>query len=198
MAGTASTDAAPGAAGWLERCSELKRQLVEFACSRRFAQQFDDAVSEGMGGRAVADEGEFANLLDRFILQQPLDGGPTVVEVFVAEHPELTGTDRRMLLGWREVVEGIFEIRERAGDAITATNLIDEMTYRIRANAGPDALTPMRPGCFMTARIVPVADGWMLSGAQRLFAASQRAAMLRLATELATGHTAAASHDGHE
>jgi hypothetical protein len=80
------------------------------------------------------------------------------------------------------------KIRERAGDAITATNLIDEVTYRIRANAGPDALTPMRPGCFMTARIVPVADGWMLSGAQRLFAASQRAAILRLATELATGH----------
>jgi hypothetical protein len=29
-----------------------------------------------------------------------------VVEIFAAEHPELTETDRQMLLGWREVVEG--------------------------------------------------------------------------------------------
>jgi hypothetical protein len=187
VAATAGAEAPSEVASLLEHCSDLKRQLIEFACSERFSRQLDKAVNEGIGG-TVTDEGEFANLLDRFILQQPLAGGPTVVEVFVAKHPELTDADRQMLLGWREVVEGIFEIRERAGDAITATNLIDEVTYRIRANAGPDALTPMRPGCFMTARIVPVADGWMLSGAQRLFAASQRAAILRLATELATGH----------
>jgi hypothetical protein len=43
----------------------------------------------------------------------------------------------------------------------------------------------MRPGCFMTARIVPVGDDWMLSGAQQLYAASERPAMLRLAAELA-------------
>ena len=40
----------------------------------------------------------------------------------------------------------------------------------------------------MTARIVPVGDDWMLSGAQQLYAASERLAMLRLAAELATGH----------
>jgi hypothetical protein len=45
----------------------------------------------------------------------------------------------------------------------------------------------MRPGCFMTARVVPVGDDWMLSGAQQLYAASERPAMLRLAAELGTG-----------
>jgi hypothetical protein len=47
----------------------------------------------------------------------------------------------------------------------------------------------MRPGCFMTARIVPVGDDWMLSGAQQLYAASARPAMLRLAADLASGHS---------
>jgi hypothetical protein len=46
-----------------------------------------------------------------------------VVEVFATEHPELADDDRALLLGWREVVEGVFEIRERAGDAIIATRL---------------------------------------------------------------------------
>ena len=74
------------------------------------------------------------------------------------------------------VVAGVFEIREQAGDSITVTSLGDDRTYRIQANAGPAALAPMRPGCFMTARIVPVGDGWMLSGAQQLYAASERPA----------------------
>jgi len=121
-------------------------------------------------------------------LQQPLADGRTVVEVFVAEHPELNDADRQMLLGWLEVVEGIFEIRQQAGNAIIVSSLADKLTYRVGANTGPGALASMRPGCFMTARIVPAGDIWMLSGAQQLFPASLRDAMLRLAAELADSH----------
>jgi hypothetical protein len=45
--------------------------------------------------------------------------------------------DRQVLQGWREVVVGVFEIREQAGDSITAIRLGDDQSYRIRANAGP-------------------------------------------------------------
>jgi hypothetical protein len=184
---SAAATAPPEAADLLEHCSELKRQLVGFARSPRFSRRLDEAVREGLGS-VLTEELEFANLLDHFILQRSLPGGRTVVEIFVSEHPELTDADRQMLLGWRHVVEGVFEIRERDSDAIIAANLVDELTYRIRSNAGPGALAPMRPGCFMTARIVPAGGAWMLSGAQRLFAASERAAMLRVAAELATQH----------
>ena len=187
VAGTASTAAPREAVGLLEHSGELKRQLIDFACSQRFSRQLEKAVSQGIGG-PVTDEGEFANLLDNFILQRPLADGRTVVEVFVTEHPELAEADRQVLLGWRQVVEGVFEIRERSGDAITAVNLVDGRTYRIRANAGPRALVPMRPGLFMTARVVPIGDDWMLSGMQQLFPASQRAAMLQLAAKQTTGH----------
>jgi hypothetical protein len=174
-------------AGLLERCSELKHQLVEFACSPRFSGQLGQALNEHATG-PVASEADVTNVVDHFILQQPLADGRTVAEVFAAEHPDLTEDDRQVLQSWREVVAGVFEIREQAGDSITATSLGDDRTYRIRANAGPAALAPIRPGCFMTARIVPVGDDWMLSGAQQLYAASERPAMLRLAAELATGH----------
>jgi hypothetical protein len=185
QAASSAPPSEPG--GLLERCSELKRQLVELACSPRFSGQLDQALKEHATG-PVASEADVTNVVDHFILQQPLANGPTVAEVFAAEHPELTDDDRQVLQSWREVVAGVFEIREQAGDSITATSLGDDRTYRIRANAGPAALAPMRPGCFMTARIVPVGDDWMLSGAQQLYAASERPAMLRLATELATGH----------
>ena len=189
VAATAGGEAPSEVASLLEHCSELKRQLVEFACSQRFSGQLDQALKEHATG-PVASEADVTNVVDHFILQQPLADGRTVAEVFAAEHPELTNDDRQVLLSWREVVDGVFEIRDHAGDSITATNLGDERTYRIRANAGPVALAPMRPGCFMTARIVPVGDDWMLSGAQQLYAASERPAMLRLAADLATGHHA--------
>ena len=44
-----------------------------------------------------------------------------MAEVFAAEHPDLTDDDRQVLQSWREVVAGVFEIREQAGDSITAT-----------------------------------------------------------------------------
>ena len=177
--------AAPSeAAGLLDHCSDLKRQLVEFARSRRFSRQFDQALRAGSRGEAV-DESEFINIIDHFILQRPLPGERTVVEAFVSAHPELAEADRQMLLSWRDVVEGVFEIRERDHEAIIAVNLIDELTYRVYSNVGPVALASMEPGCFMIARIVPIGVGWMLSGAQQTFDASQRAAVLQVAAELA-------------
>ena len=57
---------------------------------------------------------------DHFILQRRLTDGRTVVDHFVSAHPHLPEADRQMLLGWRDVVEGIFEIRKRKGDTVTA------------------------------------------------------------------------------
>ena len=75
------------------------------------------------------------------------------METFISAHAELAEADRQMMLGWHDVVEGVFEIRERDREAIIAVNLIDELTYRVYSNAGPVALASMEPGCFMIARI---------------------------------------------
>ena len=101
----ADTAAPSEAAGLLDHCSDLKRQLVEFAHSRRFSRQFDQALRAGSRDKAV-DESEFINIIDHFILQRPLPGERTVVETFVSAHPELAEADRHMLLGCRDVVEG--------------------------------------------------------------------------------------------
>jgi len=176
--------AAPsGVAGLLDRCSDLKRQLVGFARSGRFSRLLDQALRAGSGGDV--DE---INIIDHFILQRPLPGGGTVVETFISAHPELAEADRQMLLGWREVVEGVFEIRERDGEAIIAVNLIDDLTYRVYSNAGLAALAPMAPGCFVIGRIVPIGVGWMLSGAQHTLNESQRAGALMVAADLAARH----------
>jgi hypothetical protein len=54
-AGTATAAAPSEAAVVLEHCSELKRRLAEFARSRRFSRELDQAVSQGMGGTATGE-----------------------------------------------------------------------------------------------------------------------------------------------
>ena len=128
------------------RSGDRKRELVEFARRRRFDRAFREALVRRFGEAPEVDEEQFINFLDFFVLQQRRPDGRTVVEHFVAEHPGLSEEERAMLLGWREVVEGIFRVRRRDGDALVAVNLVDELTDRVRSNRGPSALASMRRG----------------------------------------------------
>src|SRR6266508_3816956 len=67
---------------------------------------------------AAVDEEQFINSLDWFVLQHRLPDGQTVVERFVAARQDLSDEERAMLLGWRDVVEGIFEVQRRDGEAL--------------------------------------------------------------------------------
>ena len=44
-----------------------------------------------------------------------------------------------MLHGWRNPVEGIFEIRRKDRDSLVLLNLLDDLEYRTYSNTGPAA-----------------------------------------------------------
>ncbi len=69
-------------------------------------------------GLEEVEEADAIGTIDRFALKYRLPDGQTVVDRFVASRPDLTAADREMLLGWRDPVEGIFEIRGQDGDAM--------------------------------------------------------------------------------
>lgn len=127
-------------------------------------------------------------VLDHFALQHRLPSGTTVVEAFTAAHPELTDTERDMLLSWRDVVEGIFDITGKDRDAVVLVNLLDELTYRARSNLGRRALRPMKKGMILVGRLVRAGEDWMISGNPALFPASTRDQMLPAAAEQAMRH----------
>lgn len=143
---------------------------VTFGRTGRLEREFDRTLAKRQAGTDLDD----MTLTDRFLLQHRLDDGRTVVEHFVGAHPELSDDDRAMVLGWLDVVEGIFEIKERDGEALVAVNLSDDLTYRIRSNKGSSMFDGMPERSFLAGRIVPVADEWMLSGVCRPLPASRR------------------------
>jgi hypothetical protein len=172
----------------VERSAELKRELVEFSGQPRFDRDRREALRACFGDRIVRDESELITAIDYFVLQHELRIGKTVLERFVASRTDLSGEDRDLLLGWLDVVEGIFEVRCRDGDALVTENLVDELSYPVHSNMGPTVFAPLEPGDFMVAKLVPVGSVWLLSGNFAWYPKSERAAVHRTAYEMAMRH----------
>jgi len=168
----------------IERSGELKRRLIAFATGRRYRRVLDALMFEHADILLAGDEGDVVNLLDRFALQHRLADGRRVVEQFVEKQKGLAPEERDMLLGWRDVVEGIFAIVRREGDTLLLHNLVDELTYPTRSNAGPAAMSAFPAKAFLIDRLVPLGDGWLLSGAQRLVPRGARGEAERFAADL--------------
>lgn len=173
-----------------ERCAELKGELVAFAQSARFDRWLTPLLLEAAGPERRLDETDAIRITDHFILRYRLPDGATVVDRFVAERRDLSEADREMLLGWRDPVEGIFEIRRKDGDAVVLLNLVDDLEYRTYSNVGRAAFRGVSKGGFLLACLVPLVptDGaWLVSGAMSYYPKSSSSEIARAAVQLAAG-----------
>jgi len=172
----------------LDRAGHLKGMLVEFALSPRFDRELSAVIARSFPDGVVTDESAFSMVLDHFALQHRLPSGNTVVEAFAAAHPELTGAERDMLVGWRDVIEGVFEVTGKDRDALVLFNLLDELTYRARSNLGRRAFKPLKKGMILVGRLVRAGEDWMVSGNPAAFPAAVRDQMLAAAAKQAMRH----------
>ncbi|MFF2039563.1 hypothetical protein ACFVVX_03985 [Kitasatospora sp. NPDC058170] len=179
--------------GLIERSAELKGELVAFAQGPRFDQWLTPLLLEAAGPERLLDEGTAIRITDNFILRYRLPDGSTVVDRFVAGRRDLSEADRALLLGWRDPVEGIFEVQRKDGDAVVLLNLVDDLEYRTYSNVGRAAFRGVSKGGFLLTCLVPVlsAEGvWLVSGAMSSYPKSSAAEIARTALRLATSHPA--------
>ncbi len=179
----------PSLAFLIERSAELKGALVDFACSSRFDRHLARYMLEAADPSRDLDEGAAIGVVDRFALQHSLPNGKTVLDEFLASRPDLTAADREMLRGWRDPVEGIFEVRGKDRDAIVLLNLIDDLEYRTYSNMGPAIFRPLPKGSFVHARLVPVGpvpDAWLISGSVSSYPVTAATVIAEVAIGLAT------------
>ncbi|MDO8670040.1 MAG: hypothetical protein Q7O66_01240 [Dehalococcoidia bacterium] len=174
----------------IARSGGLKREIITLARGPRFGPELYRELQRKFGEAGPADEGKRINFIDHFILQHHLGDGRTLLEHFVDERLDLPGAERAMLLGWRDVVEGIFEVLRMDGEALVTCNLVDDLTYRVRSNMGPGVFVNMPVGAFLMARLVPVDDEWLLSGDSGVWQAANGADARRMAREMAMNHRA--------
>lgn len=169
----------------ISRSGDLKVELVTFSGARRYRKELERYLNVALEGVVPDDEKETYNAIDRFILQARQRDGKTIVEHFVAAHPELPPSERDLLLGWDDVVEGYFRIERVDDDHIVVFNLLDEMTYHVYSNIGPGMFSSLTDGMYLHMRIVPVGDVWITSGTMRVFVEQDRERVLAAAGQLA-------------
>jgi hypothetical protein len=169
----------------VERSSSLKREVLGFARHPRFDRAFRNEIRRRFGDPIVAEEPEIANFFDWFIQEYRRPDGKTVVDCFLETRPDLPPAEREFLLGWRDVVEGTFEVTGRADAVLIAVNVIDDLEYRIRSNAGPEVFDHFPPGSFLLTRVVPLGEEWLMSGQPMTLGADQRDHVLKIAAEAA-------------
>jgi hypothetical protein len=183
------SDLEPSLESLIERSAELKRALVDFVCGPQLERHLSRFMQKSVSPGEVLEEGDAAGLVDRFALQHRLPNGKTVLDQFLASRPDLSAADRAMLRGWRDPVEGVFEIRGKDQTAIVLLNLLDDLEYRTYSNMGPAAFRPLPKGGFLYARLVPISpvpDAWLVSGYMTAFPKSNAAQIAQVALQLAT------------
>jgi hypothetical protein len=174
----------------IERNAELKRELLDFACSPKFSRYLSRLMLDAAGPGGAVDEGLAIATVDHFASQYRLPDGKTVLDKFLAARRDLSTADRGMLSGWRDPVEGFFENLRMDGDAAVLLNLVDDLEYRVYSNIGPAILRRLPKGGFVFTKIVPVhpavPGAWLVSGMMQSFRKSDGPHVARIALEIAT------------
>ena len=171
---------------------DLKGELVAFAKSPRFSKQLTARLRSAADPHGYLDENTAVLTIDHFALQHRLPDGRTVLERFVAQRrPPLSDNECEMLLGWRDVVEGCFEVCRLDQSAVELHNLLDDLVYRVYSNMGRRAFIQLRKGMFVIGRLVPVhpaTDAWLVSGHFTAFPKSVGRQIAQSALQTLTAH----------
>ncbi len=149
----------------LIRIGDIKAALIHFSRGPTFKHDFNMAMQEHFGStNRPGSEDKWIAFQDRFVLEYTLESGKTVADEFVNHHREIMSKDVRQLVsGWRNVIDGLYEVRDIKGSGFLTKNLINEKEYHVFPTASMDNLA-VKAGDFLYARIVPVKPFWIFSG----------------------------------
>ncbi|MGH3167938.1 MAG: hypothetical protein ACRDN0_18905 [Trebonia sp.] len=157
------------------RSGDVKRAVVAFAESSRFdrwraaelakASESAGATGEESSTPLARGSDRWIAAMDDFIMTFRFPDGTGVIDRYLsASGKNLDKRDRKLLEGWRDPVDGIFELRAKHDDSATLFNLLDELDYEAYSEMG-FARLPAETADFILARLVPMAPGaWTISG----------------------------------
>ena len=152
----------------LDRIGDIKGALIKFSTGPEFNEEFNKANSKYFGkSKRLNDtkKEDRVTFLDWYVLEWQSESGETFPDRFVETYGDLLSGDvREMILGWRNVIEGIFEVKGKRSGGYYMKNLINEREYLVYPTSSMEDASPFEIGDFMSARIVPVRDFHTFSG----------------------------------
>ncbi|HEY9631395.1 MAG TPA: hypothetical protein V6C84_29235 [Coleofasciculaceae cyanobacterium] len=149
----------------LNRAKALRQELTDFvldaedelavALETFSAVQLARVVHHDMQRRAL--------LVDRFIVEGKV-GETTPIDLFLAEHLDLSESDRQLVLGWKRSFIGLFAVHNILADGLELTNWTTAKRYQIQLSEPTEETRRLGEGEILLAQIAPItATEWMFS-----------------------------------
>lgn len=187
----------------LTRIGDIKAALINFSRRSEFREEFEAALKKQFGKPQRPDsEDEWITFQDWFTLEYELEDGETIPQRFVEHYQDLISDDvRRLILGWENVIQGIFEIKAGTKNSLRMKNLVNEREYKVFPTASMDNFK-VKPGAFMVTRIVPAKGFHVFSGGAMTIGSDeneeQRASIYRSAIDMQMKNPRLAFKDNEE
>ncbi len=144
------------------RAARLKRMMVADAV-RRFRPELQARL------KGPLQQGDYTSdeilVIDDFLFAFRLPDRRLFIDWCTAQHPELSGPDRTLLLSWKGAVLGVFRILRRDGFWLDAHDEVADLPHRFALDPLRDT-SAFQPGMFIFSRAVPAGEVWLWSGSQ--------------------------------
>jgi hypothetical protein len=186
----------------LNRLGDIKSTLINFSRGPEFKEDFEMACKARFGKKKrPKDEGEWINFQDWFVLECVLMSGETIIDRFLETYQdEMSRGVRELINGWEQIIEGLFEIKDRIENGYLLKNLINEREYSVYSTNISEPLDNVHGGDFLIGRIVPALGFNVFSGSLAHVDGNDRARneMYQMAARIQTENPARALADNPE
>jgi len=149
------------------RAHQLKQDLIDFVLDAEgeLAESLETyAAAHSRPGRN--DHVQQDLIIDAFLTEGRV-GDQTPLDLFLENHPELSQSDRNLVISWRRSFIGLFAVTQILSDGFKLMNWLTAKQYIVKPN-DPQTLKEIvrfKEGEILLTRIAPATDTyWMFSG----------------------------------
>lgn len=147
----------------LARSKELKQALTDFVydAEGELATAFEKFVADRLEQSQARDSKHRETVVDIFLSHGQI-GTKTPLELFVESEPDLSVSDRQLVLNWKRNFSGLFAIQEILPDGFKLMNWLTTKLYIVKPNDEDtqNAMSRLKLGEMLTTRIAPVEEYW--------------------------------------
>jgi hypothetical protein len=190
----------------IDRFGDIRKMFVDYfqyALLKKddaLKKAFLKASREKYGDPLVIDsEDGFHEFTDNFVYSYKFRDDLTVIDRFVSGTSDLSEKEKAIILGWKDPVGGIFQVKRVLPDGFIAENLINEVDYTIKSTTIPHQFERLaKPGAFFRAKIIPVSGNeYIFSGTQEFLDISEKE-VLKVVASIQMKHPELAFRDNEE
>lgn len=150
----------------LQQAGQLKQDLIDFVLDSEgeLSIALEKFVAEN-ASKDNYDSTERDILLDTFACEGKV-GDKTALDLFIESRPDLSESERNLILGWDRSFTGLFSIAEIESETFNLMNWLTAKHYIIKPTPEflPTDLKKLKVGDILLARISPLGDGnWIFS-----------------------------------